>query len=83
MKNAIDQAIVEVYASFPHAADAIVSSPDRSAEFADQVNSRLSEDEQCAVEAINKRLLTLRKRGEDKGGLPRRWRGYNGRINDN
>ena len=81
MKSGIDQAIVEVYASFPLPPDQIVCQPGASADFTNLVNARLPEGEQTDVATVNKRLLNLRRRGQDKGGLPRRWRNFNGRNN--
>lgn len=81
MKNGIDQTIVEVYSSFPLPPDQIVCQPDVAEQFASLVNSRLPKDKRVDVGTISKRLLSLRKRGQDKGGLPRRWRGYYGRDN--
>lgn len=77
----VDQIIVEAYTTYPRPPDQIVSDPEVSADFAARVNSQLSPKECLDVATVNKRLLNLRRRGEDKGGLPRRWRRYNGRNN--
>ena len=81
MKNGIDQVIVEVYTSFPLPPDQIVCKPDAAAQFAGLVNARLPKGQQTDIATINKRLLNLRRRGQDKGGLPRRWRDFYGRDN--
>jgi hypothetical protein len=77
----IDQIIVEVYSSFPLPPDQIVCTPDASTRFASLVNARRPENQRLDVERINKRLLNLRRKGQDKGGLPRRWRDFYGRDN--
>ena len=75
----LDSVIVEQYVRFDTPADQIVADPEVSAEFTHKVNSKLPAVQRVDPATINWRLLTLRKRGEDKGGLPRLERRYNGR----
>ena len=75
----LDEAIIAEYKRLNTPADQIVSDPEISGRFADAVNGRLPAKNQEDLTAINKRLLNLRRRGEDNGGLPRLCRNYNGR----
>lgn len=75
----LDSVIVAQYVEFGIPADNIVADPKVSAEFTRKVNSRLPNADQVDSATVNRRLLNLRKRGEDKGGLPRLERRYNGR----
>ena len=75
----LDDVICESYVEFKTPVDRIVASPALSKEFASLVNSQFPRGERRDVETINWRLMTLRKRGEDKGGLPRLERAYYGR----
>ncbi len=83
IEKAIDEVIRDAYVKFHEqfgaAADKIVASPDLSTRFADQVNARLSADEQMDVETVNRRIINLRRLGQAKGGLPRLERNYSGR----
>ncbi len=75
----LDSAIIAEYVKFDTPADQIVSDPHLSIEFGTAVNSRLPTEERVDQTTLNRRVLNLRRRGEDKGGLPRLRRGYNGR----
>lgn len=75
----LDAAIIAEYSRFNTPADQIVSDPALNTRFAEAVNSRLPANCRADRATINKRLLNLRRRGEDNGGLPRLRRGYNGR----
>jgi hypothetical protein len=77
----LDRAILDVYSTFPLPPDQIVCAPAASERFASLVNPRLPYGQQVTVEIVSKRLLNLRRKGQDKGGLPRRWRSYYGRDN--
>ena len=77
--NELDSVIVTEYVPFDTPADKIVADPEVSAEFTNKVNSHLPAAGRVNPATVNWRLLTLRKRGEDKGGLPRLERRYNGR----
>jgi hypothetical protein len=72
--KSIDRVIVEVYATYPHTPDDIVTTPEVAEHFSSEVNSRLPVEERTNTASINKRLLNLRRRGSQNGGLPRRWR---------
>jgi hypothetical protein len=74
-----DAAICRIYAGIDETADQIVSDPDVTESFCNQVNSELRSEERFDIASLNKRLLNLRRRGEEKGGLIRKRRGYNGR----
>lgn len=67
------------YARTPEAVDEIVGDPDILAKFLAQVNADLPQAHQFTHREIAKRLFTLRKRGEDNGGLARKHRQFNGR----
>jgi len=75
----LDRAIVEAYVGFDRPADQIVTDPQLAAKFSQAVNSQLPRGQQVDQATLNKRLLNLRRRGEDKGGLPRLRRNYYGR----
>ncbi len=51
--------------------DDILTDPDEAAGFARSVNERLPIGERLPSSVILRRLITLRKRGQDRGGLPR------------
>jgi hypothetical protein len=75
----LDAAILATYRQFNTPADQIVADPAISQDFAVQVNNLLPGGQQATLAEINKRILNLRRRGEEKGGLPRLRRRYNGR----
>lgn len=75
----LDDVIVQQYVRFDTPADQIVSDPHLSEGFRAAVNAQLPTDSQVTLPALNRRILTLRKRGEDNGGLPRLRRSYRGR----
>ena len=83
MSLSLDQAIKAEYVVLDVPADGIVATPQLAKKFAEAVNHRLSDGECESLETINKRLLTLRKFGQAKGGLPRLRREYNGRGSNN
>lgn len=74
-----DEVICRKYALVPYTADEIVSDPAIGNEFLGDVNRELPEDEQFDAAGLNKRLLNLRRKGEEKGGLMRKHRKFNGR----
>ncbi len=76
----LDDVIREEYRQFGVAVDKIASDPAVSKEFLARIRSRLGRQESLKVADINWRLMTLRKRGEANGGLPRLERAYNGRT---
>jgi hypothetical protein len=77
---ALDAAIREEYGEFGVPVDKIVSDPAIAAKFAARIQARLKRRESLDVAAVNWRLMTLRKRGEANGGLPRLEREFNGRT---
>jgi hypothetical protein len=81
MATRLDAAIVSVYRQFGTPADRIVADPAIGEQFAGQVNNLAAEGQPATLAEINKRLLNLRRRGEDQGGLPRLQRRYHGRNN--
>lgn len=78
-KDARDQIICREYAKVPDTADEIVSDPALASEFCGKVNTGLPAEWRVDVATCNKRLLNLRRRGEEKGGLIRKHRRFNGR----
>jgi hypothetical protein len=56
-----------VYSTFPLPPDQIVCTPAASEQFASLVNERLPQGQQLDVETISKRLLNLRRKGQEKG----------------
>jgi hypothetical protein len=69
--TSIDSVIIEEYAKLGIPADQNVADPQVSAQFHDAVMDRLPDELHVDQATLNKRLLNLRRRGEDKGGLPR------------
>ena len=59
------------YVRFGVPADRIVSDPSLSQQFQQRVTSDLPPDQSIDQVELNRVLLNLRKRGENKGGLPR------------
>ena len=75
----LDSVIRAEYRRFGTPVDRLVSDPHLAAGFATRVNAKMRADGETDVASINWRLMSLRKRGEDKGGLPRLERAYHGR----
>ncbi len=75
----LDDVIRRQYQSFNTPVDQLVSDPAMAEEFAELVRADFSSDGEIDIRTVNRRLLTLRKRGEEKGGLPRLQRSYHGR----
>ena len=61
------------------AADQIICNNKLSALFAEKVVDKLGLHVNVTVDDIRRRILTLRKKGQDKSGLPRLERNYFGR----
>ena len=72
-----DEAIVRMYLRWDVTCDDLVSDPDSLAAFATEYIQETGHH--VRPRDLARRLLNLRKRGEDKGGLPRLRRRYNGR----
>lgn len=77
--NAVDTAIVTIYVDFNVPADQIVLDPTLSNKFGEAVNAALPNEQAVTVIEINRRMISLRKKGADNGGLPRLRRDYFGR----
>jgi hypothetical protein len=77
----LDSVIISEYVKLNVPADQIVTDPAIAGDFRKAVNSHLPKERQVDQATLNKRLLNLRRRGEDNGGLPRQKRRYNGRRN--
>lgn len=76
---ALDNVIVDQYRQFNTPADQIVSNPDLAQQFFDAVTKAFEGECELDLVLLNRRLLSLRKRGEENGGLPRLRRAYSGR----
>jgi hypothetical protein len=79
INSPLDEAIRTVYLRDNASADDILTSPRVAVEFATKVRTELCQGDDLPDEAILRRLLGLRKLGEDRGGLPRSRREYHGR----
>ncbi|PQO27381.1 hypothetical protein C5Y96_17725 [Blastopirellula marina] len=75
----VDDVIIAVYVMVDVPADQVVADHDVAERFLSEVNSRLSGALHLDQKALNKRLINLRRRGEDNGGLPRLRNNYHGR----
>ena len=74
-----DEVLRKCYAQTIDAVDEIVGDPEILAKFLERVNMDLPPSHHFTRKEISKRLFTLRKRGEDNGGLARKHRQFNGR----
>ncbi len=72
-----DGLLREMYIEYDTACDRLVSDPAKLLTFAEDYAERTSQQVEPAD--LSHRLLTLRKLGEAKGGLPRLRRKYDGR----
>jgi hypothetical protein len=72
-----DGVLREMYAAHNMPCDRLVSDPERLLAFTQAYTERTGQEIEPAQ--VSHRLLTLRKIGEAKGGLPRLRRKYNGR----
>ena len=72
-----DAVLKEMYVDYDMPCDRLVSDPAKLRGFVDDYTERTGQ--QLEPSQIAHRLLTLRKLGEAKGGLPRLRRAYNGR----
>lgn len=68
---ALDDAVVDAYRNQANTVDEILTDPSVAIKFADTVKAKLPCDGAPEDRVILRRLITLRKRGEDRGGLPR------------
>lgn len=72
-----DNVLKLMYVEYDTPCDSLVSDPARLLSFADNYAERTGQHVEPAQ--VSHRLLTLRKLGEAKGGLPKLRRKYNGR----
>ena len=72
-----DNVLKEMYVEYSVACDSLVSNPSRLLSFTEDYVQRTGQ--QVEPSQLAHRLLTLRKLGQDKGGLPRIRRAYHGR----
>ena len=72
-----DDVLKQMYVEADVPCDSLVSDPERLSAFARTYAERT--DQEVELAQLAHRLLTLRKLGESKGGLPRLRRKYNGR----
>ena len=73
-----DDAILrQMYREYAIPCDRLVSNPNSLQKFTQDYASRTGQDVEPA--ALSHHLLNLRRRGEEKGGLGRLQRAYNGR----
>jgi hypothetical protein len=70
-KRVLDSTIIAVYKQFNQSADQILVDEQKSRQFTEEVLSRLPEGMQVPNQSVKLRLMTLKKTGEDRGGLPR------------
>ena len=70
-RKLLDNAIRRVYERFGTPADDIVVTERTSRHFTAEVNQLLPEDAQASAQDVKRRLLTMRRRGTTRGGLPR------------
>ncbi|MEQ8788690.1 MAG: hypothetical protein RIC55_20435 [Pirellulaceae bacterium] len=75
----LDEAIISAYRKHAVPADQLVADPELNAAFFHSVVAAFDGGEQVDVATVNRRLLNLRRRGEENGGLPRLQRDYRGR----
>jgi hypothetical protein len=72
-----DNMLREMYVEYNTACDRLVSDPERLLSFTKDYSGRTGQ--QVEAVQVSQRLLTLRKLGAAKGGLPRLRRNYHGR----
>jgi len=77
MKPFDDAVLRQMYLEYDTPCDSLVSNPNSLQQFT-QDYARRTRDTVDAAD-LSHRILYLRKRGEDKGGLPKIRRRYNGR----
>ena len=72
-----DPIIIEMYREYNIPCDTLISDPKQFQPFVEEYSQRTSQ--KVELPQFARHLLLLRKRGEEKGGLPRLRRIYNGR----
>jgi hypothetical protein len=71
--------IIEEYKKFNTPVDTLVNDTDKFTKFLNVINAQLEPNTQYTWDNLKSRLLSLRKKGQAKGGLPRLKHQYNGR----
>ena len=71
LNPAIRRAVQETYREYDTPADQLVADHELATRFTEAVNSRLPQNLRMTVTRCNSLTLSLRKKGEDKGGLPK------------
>lgn len=66
----LDEAVIDAYCQRTDSVDDILTDPLEAMAFAQAVLGQLDPEANMEARAILRRLVTLRKRGEDRGGLP-------------
>ena len=72
-----DGLLVTMYVEYDVPCDRLVSNPETLATFAEDYANRTGQEVDRA--SLSHHMLNLRRRGQDKGGLPRLRRSYCGR----
>jgi hypothetical protein len=67
----LDVAIIETYKTLNTSVDQILIDDQKSRRFHEEVSRRLPEGMEVSAISAKKRLVNLRRRGQDRGGLPR------------
>jgi hypothetical protein len=70
-REVLDRVIRKIYKGFGKTADEIVVVEEASRRFTALVNQQLPKGYRVSIQDLKKRLLTLRRRSEARGGLPR------------
>jgi hypothetical protein len=67
----LDVAIIETYKTLNTSVDQILIDDQKGRRFHEEVSRRLPEGMEISATTARKRLVNLRRRGQDRGGLPR------------
>ena len=77
MNVLLDQTLRDLFLALDRSVDDLLCHPDEAKQFAELVNRDL--EQPISEDEVLRRLIGLRKLGEDRGGLPRTKRNYRGR----
>ena len=77
MNVSMDQTLRDQFLALDRSVDDLLCHPDEAKQFAELVNLKM--EHPMAANEILRRLIAMRKLGEDRGGLPRTTRNYRGR----
>lgn len=75
--SCLDEVVRERFLRMDRSVDDLLCHPADAQRFADEINREI--DDALTANQILRRLVALRKRGHDRGGLPRTQRTYRGR----